>query len=204
MAELEKKYTGQLTKKFMENLADRLAVKVKEEKDIEGAIAELENSPIRVTDLQSEGDRRATELQTKFQQTKAEIEADKNKIKEELERLKEKPPGSDNKGDDDKIKKLEERLATFEQRETEREIKSQLVEKAKEKKIPPALYKNLKIESVDEIDQVVNDLEKEAQEIKQAWINEGVVQKSPSKGDGGASGNEQIEDDIKTFSKGIR
>ncbi len=201
LAELRKKYEGQATLKFLESLAERLAEKVKEEKDIQGAISELENSPIRVTDLQSEGDRRATELQAKFTKTKSEIEAEKARIEEELNKLKE--PGT-KKPDDDQIKKLEDRLAAFELKEAKREIRNTLAERAKLKSIPPALYKHVTVNSLDEIDGVVADLEKEAQDIKQAWINDGVVSKAPSKPDGKPGDNEQIKSDIETFSKNIR
>ncbi len=202
LLELNKKYSGQATSKFLESLAERLAEKVEKESDIEGVINELENSPIRIGDLQSEGDRRAMELQTKFTKTKADIEAEKAEIKAELEGLKKKSPGPAK--DDDKITELENRLAAFEQKEIEREIRNTLSERAKAKNIPPALYKNISIKSVDEVDGIVADLEKEAQEIKQAWINEGVVGKAPSKPDGKPGDNEQIKSDIETFSKNIR
>ncbi len=197
LLELRKKYEGQATLKFLESLAERLAENVKEESDIEGAIAELEKSPIRVTDLQSEGDRRATELQAKFTKTKSEIEAEKQQIKDELDKLKGKPPGPAK--DDDQIKKLEDRLAAFEQKEKEREIRSELSERAKAKKIPPALYKHVTVKSLDEIDGIVADLEKEAQEIKQAWINEGEVGKPPARPDGKPGDDEQVVSDIKEF-----
>jgi len=200
LLELNKKYAGQATSKFLESLAERLAEKVEKESEIEGIIAELDKSPIRVTDLQSEGDRRATELQAKFTKTKSEIEAEKARIEDELKKLKD--PGLPK--DDDQIKKLEDRLAAFEQKEAEREIRNTLSERAKAKNIPPALYRHVTVKSLDEIDGVVADLEKESQDIKQAWINEGVVGKPPSKPDGKPGDNEQIKSDIETFSKNIR
>ena len=202
LLELNKKYAGQATSKFLESLAERLAEKVEKESEIEGIIAELDKSPIRVTDLQSEGDRRATELQAKFTKTKSEIEAEKARIEDELAKLKGTPPGPGK--DDDQIKKLEDRLAAFEQKEAEREIRNTLSERAKAKNIPPALYKHVTVKSLDEIDGVVADLEKESQDIKQAWINEGVVGKPPSKPDGKPGDNEQIKSDIEAFSKNIR
>lgn len=200
LAELKAKFAGQLTAKFMESLSERLAVKVTKEEEIEGAIAELENSPIKITDLQSEGDRRATELQSKFQKTKADLEA-------ELEELKTKKPGQDpptKQEGSDQIKALEDRLAAFEQKDKERELRATLTERAKAKNIPAALLKNVSITSVDDIDEAVSNLEKEAQEIRQAWINDGVVGEKPSKPDGGAGTDEQIKDDIEKYSKKIK
>ena len=197
LAELKKKYAGQLTTKFMESLSERLAAKVTEETQIEGAIAELENSPIKITDLQSEGDRRATEIQNRLQTTKAEMQA-------ELDELKKKPGLEPPKDKDDQYKLLEERLAAFEQKEKERELRGSLAERAKAKNIPPALYKNILIKSAEEIDQVVSDLEREAQEIKQSWINDGVVGEKPSKSDGGAGTDEQIKADIVQYSAKIK
>lgn len=200
LLELQKKYAGQATTKFLENLAERLAEKVTKEEELQGIIDELERSPIRVSDLQAEGDRRATELQTKFSKTKADIEAEKARVEAELEKLKVLP----GPGDDDKIKQLENRLAAFEQKEQEREVRSALHERAKAKNIPAALYKHVAIKSVDEIDGIVSDLEKEAQDIRQAWINDGVVAKAPARSDGDPSNNAQIKDDIATFSKNIK
>lgn len=207
IAELEKKYTGRLSKKLIDEIAERLSTKVKDEQEIEGVIkSELEESTIKISDLQSEGDRRATELQTKFTRTKSEIEAEKAKIKDELEELKNKAPGpkKDNDKDDDRVKQLEDRLLAFEQKEKEREVRGELETRAKAKKIPSALVKRVKIESVDEIDNVISDLEKESQEIRQAWINEGVVGKAPGKSDSDPDDNEQIISDIKEHSKNIK
>ena len=198
LAELRKKYDGQATLKFLESLAERLAGSVKEEKDIQGVIDELEKSPITIGDLQAEGDRRATELQTKFTKTKSEIEAEKQAIKDELDKLKVKPPGPDDR-DDERVKKLEDRLIAFEQKEKEREVRAVLEERAKAKKIPSQLYKRVQIKSVDEVDSIVADLEKEAQEIRQAWIEERVVGKPPERGGELPGGDQQVIDDIKTF-----
>lgn len=204
LAELRKKYEGQATTKFLENLAERLASKVEKEEDIQGVLDELEKSPITVGDLQAEGDRRATELQTKFTKTKSEIEAEKQAIKDELEGLKNKAPGPKKEKDDDRVKQLEDRLLAFEQKEKEREVRGELESRAKAKRIPSALVKRVKIESVDEIDNVISDLEKEAQEIRQAWINEGVVGKAPGKSDGDPGNDEQIKSDIEEYSKNIK
>lgn len=202
LLELQKKYAGQATSKFLENLSERLAKKVEKEEDIQGVIDELDNSPITIGDLQAEGDRRATELQTKFTKTKSEIEAEKQAIKDELDGLKTKAPGPPK--DEDRVKQLEDRLIAFEQKEKEREVRTELESRAKAKKIPSALVKRVKIDSVDEIDNIIADLEKEAQEIRQGWINEGVVGKAPGKSDSEPGTDEQIKSDIEEYSKNIK
>lgn len=64
LAQLAAKYPG-VSKQFLGLYADKLAAKVTEETQIEGAIGELDNLPVSITDLaaefQREGDRRVTE-----------------------------------------------------------------------------------------------------------------------------------------------
>lgn len=72
LAELQKKFKG-LPKAFLELFATKLAAKVTEDSQIEGAITELDNLPVSVQDLaaeyQREGDRRVTEARRTFDQT---------------------------------------------------------------------------------------------------------------------------------------
>jgi len=195
LTELKKKYSGQLTTKFMESLAERLAEKVTKEEEIQGVIDELEKSPIKITDLQAEGDRRATELQKTTQELQDEIKA----LKEE----KADPPSDDKKKGDQKdydqeIKALQKKLEGLEKLNKQRDARATLKERAKEKKIPSVLYEELKVDSVDEVDNIVTKLEEKALALRQEIINESVKDKKPVMGSGPVGNKQQIIDDYKS------
>ena len=191
MAELKKKFDGQLTTKFMESLSDRLALKIKEESEIEGAIAELENSPIKITDLQAEGDRRATAEQAKQKDLKEKIK--------ELESKKEPPKEPEKVSDNNSLKALEEKIEEMEKDRKRREAKSKLEAKAKEKKIPQVLIENANVESEEEIEEALVNLEAKSKELKQQFLDDGLVTEPPKKPSGGAGDDTQIKEDIKAF-----
>ena len=184
--ELKTKYAGQLSSKFVEQLADRLISKVEKEEDIKGVIDELEKSPIKIMDLQAEGDRRASELTQKI-----------TDMRGELEKLKKAPKEAEPKKDaDDPLKELREKLAEIERRDRVREVKSKLKERAKEKKIPSILLDSIDIDDEAKIDDVLTGLEAKAKELKQQMISEGLVTEPPMRSS--SRGNDEaITEDIK-------
>jgi len=186
VAELKKKYAGQLTTKFIENLADRLSEKVEKEEDIEGVISELEQSPIRVQDLQAEGDRRATDL-------KKQIEELQDKIKQPTKPTDPpKPPRTD-------TSELEQKLADLERKWSQREARNSLIEKAKEKRIPQVLLNNVQVDDPEKVDEVLQRLEEQSSALKQEMIKEGLVTEPPKRPQGGADDKKQTRDDIEKF-----
>ena len=90
LAQLVKDYPG-LSKHVLGLIADKLAAKVTDESEIEGAIAELENTPISIKDyadfLQKETDRRV-----------AAAAASKKADEEETDDDEETPPANPAKG----------------------------------------------------------------------------------------------------------
>lgn len=183
LAELKKKYTGQLTTKFMDSLAERLAAKVEKEEDIEGVISELDNSPIRVQDLQVEGDRRTSEMQAKIR----EMEEKLTKPEPKPETKPETPANA-----------IEAKFAELEKKINQREARLALMERAKEKNIPSVLLSGVNIESADRVDEVLSDLEQKATKLKQEMIDQGLVSEPPKKPTGGVK-DEQAKRDIEKY-----
>ncbi len=185
-AELKTKYAGQLTSKFIDSLAERLSEKVEKEEDIQGVLSELEKSPIKISDLQAEGDRRATEVGAKLQE-----------LRSEMEKIKKAPKEPDPKKDEeDPLKELREKLNEIERRDRVRDIKSKLTERAKEKKIPRVLIDSVDIDDESKIDEVIEGLATKAKELRQQMISDGLVTEPPKRPSAGGSDDEEITKDI--------
>lgn len=181
-AELKKKYAGQLTSKFMESLSERLATSITEESEIENVVSGLESSPINIKDIQAESDRRVAELQAKLR---------------DIENKPPAPPTPPNPSPD--ISALMQKLDNLEKRESQREARAMLLERAKAKKIPEVLLDNIQVDSLEKVDETVNALYDKAQSLRQQMIQDGLVGEPPKKPSGGANSN-QIADDIKNLS----
>jgi len=194
LAELKKKYEGKLTVKFMESLADRLLAKVTEESQIEGAINELDNSLIKITDLQAEGDRRATEFQNKVKEMQETIE----KLKQPKEPQKPTEPNTNPNWEE-----LQRRLDAMENAQKTQLVMAKFNEKAKDKKIPLSVLEGITLKDEGDIDAAIEKAEKKFLALKQEMLNEGLVIEAPKKPTGGAK-DEKILNDIKEGSKSIK
>lgn len=193
LAELKAKFSGQLTSKFMESLSERLAIKVTKEEDIQGVISELENSPIKITDLQVEGDRRATELQKRNKELQDEI----NALKTKTPKTTAEPQTQDAPEWVKELQSLKSELDSLKKVDQQRQARAALVERAKEKKIPSLLVDGVTVDSIDDVDEIVSKLEEKATALKQELINEGLAGKPPAKPTGTFGAKEQIAQDIK-------
>jgi len=185
ITELKKKHSGQLTAKFMESLAERLSAKVEKEEDIQGVIDELDNSPIKLTDLQAEGDRRATELQKKI---------------DELQGQTKMQPIKDTVDDTviGQLKKFSEKLEQLERDNKKEKARSALLQRLKEKDIPAVLLENVTVDAVEQVDEVVEKLERQATELrKQLGVQ--LPTDPPRRATGPDSKTEQIINDLKTI-----
>jgi hypothetical protein len=190
LAELKKKYTGQLTMKFMESLAERLAVTITDEKDIEGEISKLDGLAIKITDIQAEGDRRAGELQTKLKE-----------LQDELKVLKEKPkPEIKDDNVKSEIDAIKSELENFRKFNKQQQARALFIERAKEKKIPKLLYDGIEIDELEKVDEVVKSLEDKSNELRQEILNEKLKGEPSPQGNGVVSSTAtQVIDDIKNF-----
>ena len=182
-AELKKKYSGQLTSKFMESLSERLAASVKEDSEIENVVNGLESSPINIKDIQAESDRRVATLQAKI---------------EELEKKPTTPAPEPPSANPD-IAALMQKFETLEKRESQREARAMLLERAKAKNIPAVLLDGIQVDSPDRVDETVNALYDKAQTLRQQMIQEGLVGEPPKKPSGGANSNQTV-DEVKNLS----
>ncbi len=185
--ELIKKYSGQATKEYLENLAERLAEKLEKEEDIEGIMTELENSPVRIGDLQTEGDRRVA------------------KLKKELEELKKKPeppkePPKPPEKDDEVAKQIAELKKQIEDDRKDRQrqaARAKLMERIKDKQIPKALTDDIVVDSVDEVDEVFEKLVEKSEAIRKELGTSD--QEPPRKGDPPVTSKKQIIEDLQTI-----
>lgn len=172
LAELVKKYPG-LSKLFLGFFADKMATKITEESAIEGAVAELDKLPVSIADMaaeyQKEGDRRATDAEKKFKAKK-----DKDGEEKEKEESKEKEEGGD-----DPIAKLTKMVASltteltnYKKEGTQKSYSQKLAEKLAEKKIPAMLAKGRVVESDEELDTILAEIEADHTAYKQGLIND--------------------------------
>lgn len=199
LAQLKVKYPG-VQSAVLELIATKLAVSVKEEAEIDGAITGLENMPISVTEyaelLQKEGDRRVTEAQKKFQ-SKDEKKDDKKD---------DSNPGG---GGDDPMKQIlkkmddmSKELADFKASKTRETLHEKLVAALKEKKIPTVLAKGRVIESEDQLEGLVTEIEADHVALKQDLANDGFSQQpKPANGQSGPVGEKAIAAEIQAWAK---
>jgi hypothetical protein len=196
LAELRKKYAG-LPAHLLGLVADKLATKVTEDSQVEGAVGELENLPISLTDyakvLQQEGDRRVTEAQKEF---------DKKNPKSD-------PPKNDPVPDDAPawakalINQVSEQSKTIQQLQQEKvqgSLQQRLAAILAEKKIPAQLANGRTIEKPEDLDTVVAAIESDYTALKQDMNNQGLLNMSgtPQSGSGGGVGGDTktVEADI--------
>jgi hypothetical protein len=194
VAELKTKYQGQTTTKFIEGLADRLIGKVDKEEDIKGVIDELDNSPVKIADIQAEGDRRATELT--------------QRIKELEKKAGETPPKVEpkpEKKDDDtltRLEKIEKMLLEREQREESQKAMDQFKARIDALKIPRAMIEGIKVESTDAVEDHVSNVEKRYKDLVNQ-IKGPSGDDPPKKGDP-AKEKQRVIEEIKKYSKNIK
>lgn len=177
LVELKKKHPG-LPESFLGFVADKLAAKVTEESQIEGAIDELNNGAISLTDqaafFQSESDRRVTEAKKKWEE--------KTPGKQNQNKGKKKADDDDDEDDDDlteqqrQMRELQEKVAAFERKQNEQSLTEKLHQKLKEKNIPLKFAKGRIPENEQALDTLVNEIETDFTEVKQELTNQGLEQ----------------------------
>lgn len=182
LAKLQAKFAG-LSTTMLGLLADKLAAKTTTEDQIQGNIDELDNLPIPITEfaafLQREGDRRATEAQATRERT----------LRERYD-LVEKgtppptpptPPAPGNPADpNDGIRqdlaKALKRLDEIDKREQRQILQNDFIKKLSEKGIPTVLAKGRSIETAEQLDAVVAEVESDYNAVKQELTNKGLGQ----------------------------
>lgn len=193
LAQLQTKYAG-VPKQFLGLWADKLAVKVTEEGQIQGVIDELDNLPVSITDLateyQREGDRRATEAMKKKPTDQPQPPAggqqqqqqDSNPVLAEIQALKSE-------------------LAEFKKGQQQEFLGKQLAAKAAAKKIPAVFLKGRTVEKEEDLDTVLAEVEADFNVVKQDFANQGLLSTTPPVGGSPTRTADSIKADIAAWAK---
>lgn len=168
-AQLAAKHPG-VSKAVLTLLAKKLADKVTEESQIEGAITDYEaNSPISVKDfadfVQQQGDTRVGEAKKKWDIENKKPDPNNPQPKKEDDNPNDMPPWA---------KALQESVTTLGQQFAAKKTEStleDLVAKAKEKGIPEAYARKTVIGEEFDLNTALSSLESEWADIKQANLN---------------------------------
>lgn len=197
---LKSKLTG-IPDNYLSGIADLYSKTIADEKTIETTLTDhvLEVIKLSATQLQVEGDRRATEAQktalTNYMK-KHGLDENGKPIKKEKDPEKDVTPEDAPawfKSYQEKVeretKELKSKLDNFELEKQRATLHNKTMAKLKEKGIPELFIKvverNLKVESEDKIDQLVSEIEGDFNTYKQGMAEQGVVISKPIKPDGG-------------------
>jgi len=214
LAFLKTKLNG-VSESFLSGVADTFSKTIKEEKDIETVITDgiIETLKYSATQLQIEGDRRATEAQKtalKNFQEKHGLNEDGTPIKKPVGRpSKTKDDDSDpdepawftafKKEQADSVAALKSKIEKQEQEKTLTALSEKVKAHEKLKDIPAWYLKkcNLIPESEDKIEQLAISIETDWNEAKQFEAERGVIISVPPEGGGPAGDKVTIEDYLK-------
>jgi len=214
LAFLKTKLNG-ISESFLSGVADTFSKTIKEEKDIETVITDgiIETLKYSATQLQIEGDRRATEAQKtalKNFQEKHGLNEDGTPIKKPVGRpSKTKDDDSDpdepawftafKKEQADSVAALKSKIEKQEQEKTLTVLSEKVKAHEKLKDIPAWYLKkcNLVPESEDKIEQLAISIETDWNEAKQFEAERGVIISVPPEGGGPAGDKVTIEDYLK-------
>ncbi len=199
IAELKKKYSGQLTIKFIEVLADRLLPEITDESKIEEVInARLETGVVKPIDLQTEGDRRTAEAVQKEKTLQAEID----RLKKAGKPTEEPPKPDDDAGDDKDdatlkvIKEMQKEIKLLRAEKQNEQVRGKFETKLKEKGIPVKFGKMIQVEKDEEVDAAVERAEQEFKEFKAEMVEMKIVSDVPNAGQGGVTGDDYIKAEV--------
>lgn len=197
LAKLKSKFPG-LSNEFLGFVADKLSGKITEESQIEGAIDELNNGTISLTDqaafFQSESDRRVSDAKKKWEQ-------DKNQKPPKAGTKKPKSGEDEDEDGDDpdstlaQLKALQEKIEAFESKQKHQSLTEKLHQKLKEKGIPATIAKGRLPENEEGLEALVTEIETDYNEIKQGFVNQGLKEMSGAPV-GGSATTESIKSDI--------
>ncbi len=202
LAQLKAKFPG-VPNSVLELVATKMAATVTEESAIEGAIQNLDNSPISITDyatlLQQEGDRRVTEAKKKFESEK-EGQQQQQQGQQGNEGSAGGGSGSGNDALAKELAEINKKLQNLEKKDTQSKLTEKLHKTLAEKKIPLALAKGRFVESEDQLEGLIAEIEADHTALMQDLANEGFSkQPKPGSGAGGDPSKKAVESDIKAW-----
>jgi len=207
---LKSKLTG-VSESFLLGVADTFSKTVKEEKDIETTITDgiIETLKYSATQLQVEGDRRATEAQKtalKNYQEKYGLNEDGTSIKKVIKPEDVKPDLNEpawftvfKKEQGESITALKAEIDTQKQEKTSTALSKRVKDHEKLKDIPASYLKgrNLIPKTEADIDQLVASIETDYNGFKQEMAEKGVVISNPPAGGGPQDDKSTIDEYLK-------
>lgn len=196
LAELKKKFPG-LPVEFLGLFAEKMALKVTEDTQIEGAIAELDNLPVPIPDLaaqfQRDGDRRAREAaNTRENSLKEKF----NFVEKSTTETKPTPPSLVENPQIAEL--LNEMKALREERAAEQKAKSREVllgkVKAKfgDKSIPDFCFTGVNLEKEEDVEAAYQQVETNYNNLKQHFVDQGFSQNTVPLGGSLTGGKESV------------
>lgn len=197
LAELKKKFPG-LSNEFLGLIADKMALKVTEDSQIEGALATLDTLPVSITDLaahnQQEGDRRATEAANKRESTLKEKfnfvdKANPNPQKQD-------PPAPTENAQLtevlNQLKAIQEERVADQKAKTREGLLAKVKAKFGENKVPDFCFAGITLEKDEDVDTAYQQVETNYNGIKQHFVDQGFKQNSVPLGGAGSNGGNGV------------
>jgi hypothetical protein len=212
LAELKKEFSGQ-SLRLLGLIADKLSKTVTEESAIEGAIAELEKSPIPISDLgkilQQEGDARVTDAKKKWDLEHPAKGKTDNEEEEEEEEEEETTPvkkKTEAKRSSGRMPKWAEGLVAEVKALRTEKVQSSIRDKVKTqlgKDVPERFWSKWALpEKEEDVDAFVEEIKNEHTAIEQERVNKNLDGNTPPVGGGVAAGQQSatvIKTDIKEW-----
>lgn len=180
-AQLKTKFPGvNLSKERLDAIADKLSAKITEESEIDGKLDEL-NDLYPFADIAKNDDRERTK---KAVQPKPPKTPDQDENEPDLKAM---------------FAELKSKLETMEKEKQTNKLQETLLKKVSEKKIPASFVKGRTIESEDQLDSVLAEIETDFTAVKQELVNQGFSQSTTPIGGQAAKKDDQIDAEIKGF-----
>lgn len=157
-AQLRAKFPGvNLSKSRLDAIADKLATKITDEAEIDAKLDEL-NDLYPFADIAKNDDRQRTQQAKPAQPTAAKTEKEESNEPDIMSMFK----------------AMQEKLDNMEKEKQAAALREQLHAKAAEKKLPKELLKGRTIDSEEQLDQLLTEIEADFTAIKQSVVNEGL------------------------------
>lgn len=161
ISQLKSKFPGvNLSKVRIDAIADKLAAKITEESEIDGKLDEL-NELFPFAEIAKQDDRLRT------------LEA-KNKPVQQPQPQPEPSPAPSDDPVAKKLAEMEAKLQAFEREKQQAKLQETFTKKLSEKKIPAQLAKGRTIESEEQLEAVITEIESDYTALKQQLINDGL------------------------------
>lgn len=200
---LKTKLTG-VQDSYLEGVADRFSKTITEEAQIETVLGDgvIEAIKISATQLQAEGDRRANDaVKTAVENFRKKYNLDENGKPIQQQQQKQPDPNEPDwfkayrEKQEQETAALRQKLEGYEKKETISALTAKVKAKLVDKKVPESFLKgrNLEVESEEQIDELVSQIEGDYTTFHQDLVNQGVVVEKPSEG-GGDEGKSSVDD----------